>query len=267
MKRVSKDPWDLNMVLLCGSKNIAFLQEVLKSIYTNFSRTPNIFVITDNSTNVRFCKEKIKWFPKDRLTLITANDCLDYHKAKGRNSLFNFASRNPMGLKLAAILQIAEIGKPLLYSDTDVLWLQDPFELIQQLINSVGANINLSFDFQPAYDEQLVSMARLESLLNKAPYYCAGIMLIKNFSSENIQLIERLLPFLEKQSNHFSEQTIFATLQKSVGPSRLEQEKFSIILDDQFDLRPLNRPKLIARHYIGPVRHLFWRDAFFMVKK
>ena len=254
---------DYNLVIMCGSQQVDMLAACLKSIHKNFTKLPAVILFTDLKVNVVRLRQHISFYPADRITLIKGEDCISYHQYSQNNSLVKFARNNPMGLKLAAILQALDIGKPVLYCDTDVLWYNDPDLVIKKHLQKDDFELIMSEDFQPAYDARLIEKSQMEQL-NDAPFFCAGIMLIKRLSHENVDTLNKLLRIAEEQSGHFSEQTIFACLNRNTGNMALDKNKFLLKTDDQFHLRPKTIHGLIARHYIGPVRHLFWRDALWL---
>lgn len=257
--------WPVNLVILCGKGNEGMLHETLKSILRTFSSLPMVHVFTDKGLPPQTCRDGLSWFPQDRLQVISKIECLNYHTQKQNKDLIQFAEKNPMGLKMAAILQVADKGEPLLYCDTDVLWHNDPYESVSKILSS-ESSMAISYDFQPAYDENLVEKGGL-TLLKSAPFYCAGILLLKEFNARFKSELNRLLPIVIEQSNHFSEQTLFAHFQKLDGLSLLDQDKYCIITEDQLETKKPEYNSIFARHYIGPVRHLFWRDAYFSTKK
>ncbi|MDB4902151.1 MAG: hypothetical protein JWQ63_1432 [Mucilaginibacter sp.] len=251
-----------NLVILCGSAQLNMLNVCLKSIYNNFKQLPHIYVITDQSLSAFACKKAIHWFPENNITVIDALNCLAYHEEKGNHLVKQFALKNPMGLKLAAILQVINLGKPILYSDTDVIWYNDPIADLANFLNIQQFNLALSVDFQAAYDNNLIDNCNLTEL-NKEPYFCAGILFINKLIEKHYSAIENLLPAVIRKSDHFSEQTIFALLNKQSGNFCLDKNKFIIELNDRLNFFPTKNKEIIARHYIGPVRHLFWRDTIF----
>jgi hypothetical protein len=251
-----------HLIFLCGNAHLDLLEQALYSVLKNFKSIPKIFVFLDIGLTVENCNQRLKWVPSSLLTIKSHTECISYHQENGNLALSKFAINNPMGLKLAAILQIADLKKPFLYSDTDVLWFKDPTPILNQIIANAMSNIHLSQDFQKAYDENLINEGQLDEL-NTAPYYCAGILFAKAIEKEDKDFIQFLLPIAISKSNHFTEQSIFAALQKKKGKSELTKAQFCIEVKDRFDFIPKKNDLVIARHYIGPVRHLFWRDSFF----
>jgi hypothetical protein len=252
-----------HIVILCGQQQIPLLQELLFSIISNFIILPSIYIFTDNGVNQSILSKKLDWISEDLIQVISHEDCINFHKDKGNFKIAEFAAKNTMGLKLAAIHQLADKGTPLLYCDTDVLWFKDPGGLITNIMNNKEIYTIMSQDFQPAYDMNLVQDLGLEILMH-SPFYCAGISFFKLFLKKDLHKLEEMLTSAIVNSNHFTEQTIFAYFNKLNGDKGFEDSKFSIDLTDQFELFPQKKIDLIARHYVGAVRHQFWRDSFYM---
>ena len=252
-----------NLIIFSGYEQLDMLNVCLKSILSNFSQVPHIYVVTDHSLNSKNCKKVIHWYPVNEISVISGLDCLAYHNETGSHLLKEFAVQNPLGLKLAAILQITDLGQPVIYSDTDVIWYQDPLPTLTDFLNNSHFNLALSQDVQPAYDSNLINTCGLKELNNK-PFLCSGIMFINRLNDNHYRTVEALLPATISQSNHFTEQTIFAYLNKQNGNFCLDKEKYIMELDDMLRFLPKKNPQVIARHYIGGVRHLFWRDALWL---
>ncbi|RYX87265.1 hypothetical protein EON73_01750 [bacterium] len=250
-----------NYAVLCGKKHYQFLKQEFLSVQKQFTELPFAYVYLDFGFPDKHIKDIYSLYPASKLKVITAVDCLRYHQIKGNNILVNVAKMNPMVLKLAAVLQTVDLNIPLIYADTDILWLQDPIESIKTLIKG-PLNMHMQYDYQPGYDFNLIDKTALTCLYEQ-PYYCAGLMLIKFLNNEQLATIYRMLPILAESSGHLSEQTIFAYLQKTIGASELTPDKYILNYADQFKISFTVKKQWIARHYIGPVRHLFWRDAFY----
>ncbi|HTK17868.1 MAG TPA: putative nucleotide-diphospho-sugar transferase [Mucilaginibacter sp.] len=254
---------EYNLLTLCGAKDYPLLKQALLSIHRSFGKLPHLYVVTDFGTSVGTWEKISKLYPANLLHIIPADNCIKYHEENGNTLLKNYALKSPMGLKLAAILQISALGLPLFYSDTDVLWFNDPAGDLKQLIES-QINIHMSYDYYPGYDYDLIENANLKITSEEKPYYNAGIIFLKNATGQQLAIIERLLSFVAEKHNNLTEQTIFAYLQKISGPSLLSADKYLMYSTDQFALRPSFKENAVARHYIGQIRHMFWRDAFFL---
>jgi len=254
---------EYSIVIICGQSQLNMLQVCLTSIYKCFTKLPHVFLFTDLKFDAGECKKAVSWFPDESITVISGSDCIDYHRQNQKTTLVSFAEKNPMGLKLAAILQVLDSGKPVIYCDTDVIWYDDPYPVVKPYIERSDFELAMSEDFQPAYDTGLIEKAGLQTL-DHSPYFCAGILLAKKLTVQSTAILERLLTIAAEQSNHFSEQTIFAFLNRENGNIALDKNKFLLKTEDQFEIKPRSLPDVTARHYIGPVRHLFWRDALWL---
>jgi hypothetical protein len=253
---------NFNLVTLCGARDYPLLKEALSSIGRSFDRLPHLYIFTDFGTPDEIIEKISAWYPSNLLHIIRADQCIQHHEEKGNVLIKDYALKSPMGLKLAAIVQIAELGLPLFYADTDVLWFNDPSDDVNCFMQS-GSNIHMSYDYHPGYDYDFIDKANL-GLTIERPHYNAGLIFIRDITPEQRSEIERLLPFVIAANNNLSEQTIFAYLQKGAGISEMSPEKFLLFHDDEFDVFPSWRKGTISRHYIAQVRHLFWRDAFFI---
>jgi hypothetical protein len=63
---------------------------------------------------------------------------------------------------------------------------------------------------------------------------------------------------------YFTEQTFFAIAAKLLSADMWRFNEIALFESDRFKLGPSYIGKnWFARHYVGPVRHLFWRDSFY----
>lgn len=256
---------EYNLLTLCGAKDYPLLKQALLSLHRSFKKFPHLYLVTDFGTSIETRQKISKLYPADRLHIIPADECIKYHEEKGNTLLKRYAHKSPMGLKLAAILQISALGLPLFYSDTDVLWFDDPADDLKHLIQS-EVNIHMTYDYYPGYDYDLIEKANLGISSEDRPYYNAGTIFLKSMTMQQFGIIERLLPFVVEKHNNLTEQTIFAYLQKASGPSLLSADRYLMYSSDQFALRPSFKENAVSRHYIGQIRHMFWRDSFFLRK-
>ena len=253
-----------NLLIFSGVAQLEMLNVCLNSIYRNFDKRPHIYIVTDEILTEKRCQKHTKWFPAKNLTIIPGSDCIKHHQKKGNCRLAEFAQKNTMGLKMAAILYVMDLGRPVLYCDTDVIWYKDPLSNLEGLLKDSNFSLALSVDFQSSYDNSLVKLKNLFELKN-SPFFCAGIIFLKKFSELHNQLLNDLIPLQSHTPNHFTEQTIFASINKRSGDISLDPKKYIIKLSDKLDFIPKNSNGCLARHYVGEVRHLFWRDAIFSV--
>jgi hypothetical protein len=256
-KKASKEMSDLTLITLTGKKHTGLLTECLLSIYRSSSLLPKLAIISDGSISSEELEKKLNWWPGN-INIYMPDEIFDYHKH--RDELLVFAKKNPMGLKMALILRFAELG-PTFYTDTDVIWYKDIHSLVPA---DQSIKIQMSPDYQPAYDENLIS-DKPYSDIKYSPWFCAGIMYAHGNLYNTLPEIKKLTLKAMIKSNHFSEQTIFAAANYFNGKSSWPIKEVTCFQSDQLTLKPSYIGQhWICRHYVGPVRHIFWRDAFFL---
>lgn len=259
---VAKPKLPLTFLTLCGVNHISFLQQSLYSLYKAWSFLPKLQVVSDGTIGVSELDKALRWWPGEK-TIHLPEYFIQHHRNLGREYLAKFASNNVMGLKLAAVIKAGEEA-PTLYCDTDILWFRNLPNLIGEETSNSNVTLKMSEDFQPAYDHELAK-SNLKHLYTP-PFFCAGLAFINGNLLEQIN-IEDLLIAASIKSNHFTEQTILAEANYRLGGAFWSREKIACFVDDQFSLAPSYlqkkclQEKWIARHYVGPVRHIYWRDA------
>ena len=152
------------------------------------------------------------------------------------------------------------------YGDTDILWFRDPSELLIDYDSTKSFWLKTQQDRQIAYD---VILLELWPFLRRPPFHCTGVVVMKGNPIDYIpNLGSALVIAHETGGSHFTEQTMIAAANVCSGMGTLSATQAYIDWDDRFQLGPtfLNRP-WVLRHYVGPVRHLFWRDVFFLPLK
>jgi hypothetical protein len=249
---------EYDLVIVCRAHEVEKLKQCLKSIYYHFQKLPHIFVFTDLNVDVDECRRAVKWFPVSNLNIIRGSDCLNYHLKHQEESLLAFIKAGRTGLKMAAVMQMLNAGKPIIYCDTDVLWYQDPLPAVQQYLAGEGFELAMLEGSRPAYDQPLVQRAELLAIW-QPPFFYAGILLVKKLSDKSHNTLESLLAIANVQPGPDSEQTILASVNKKGNDLPLDKHQF--ILDDAAQNKTKAGPELIARQYSGKARGLFWRDA------
>lgn len=254
---LEKPELPLNFLTLCGVRQLLMLQQCLFSLYHAWPSLPSLQIVSDGTLSISRLTKALDWWPGEK-SFKLPQDCVHYHRHLGRESLAQFAESNVMGLKLAAVLEAAEKSSTL-YCDTDVLWFRPLSELPLGGEESSYVVLKMSEDFQQSYDTDLLEKGLTN--LSKPPFLCAGLLFVYGELLQNCDL-EYLLDCAAKKSNHFTEQTIFAEAAHQLGLKFWSKEEVACFIDDQFSLAPTYLGKeWIARHYVGSVRHLIWRDA------
>lgn len=249
---------DWTYVTLTGRRHLLMLEHSLWSLFHAAEEIPQIIIITDGSLNYEEVTTRFRWWPG----LLTVRDYryyADHYRNKGINPLAEFADKHPMGRKMAGLIYEAEKAL-VFYADVDVLWFRNPVQLVVSRKTKRPFSITMCPDQWMSYDQTLIAKADLQTLL-KAPFLNAGVIALEGDLLKETNLLDMIKIALE-QYNFFSEQTMFAAIAaKSDVPSWSQNE---IACNDfgKVSLMPtFLKKQWLARHYITPVRHLFWRDA------
>jgi hypothetical protein len=255
-----KPEQDLTFVSMCGGKYLGLLQECLLSLYDAWPILPKLHIVSDGTVNIPELQKALGWWPGTK-TFSLWEESVAYHSERGRKSIVEFAQNNIMGKKLAVILKAGEQG-PTLWCDSDILW----FKEFPSIPNHDGAStlpfLKISEDCQPSYDPLLIEHGLKH--LNCPPYRNAGLIYTRGELLKHCNLQPLLDLAAEKPCND-AEQTIFAEANYQLNSGIWLRDEIACFFDDREVALPRYEGKnWVARHYIGPVRHLFWRDAFLL---
>jgi hypothetical protein len=122
-------------------------------------------------------------------------------------------------------------------------------------------------DCVPSYDERLLARMGIKDLQCCPPMNC-GLVFIQGDLLSGCAQSEFLNTFLDASAEatvNFTEQTFFALAAKRLGYEPWPADQIALFTTDKYwPVWPNYYPHFrgwIARHYVGPVRPLFWRDA------
>lgn len=258
ISRVSSKPEsELTFLTMCGEQYLELLQQCLFSLYSSWSSLPKLRIVSDGTITISKLKRALNWWPGQK-SFSSWEESIVYHQQRGREFLVQFALSNIMGKKLAVILESGEI-RPTLWCDSDILWFKELLSLPTFSQNNASPILKIAEDYQPSYERRLLDYGLTH--LNKQPYMNAGLMYISGNLIESCNLQPLLKLAAEKPSNN-SEQTIFAAAAYQLGSHLWYREEIGCSEEDRLSLIPNYAGRQwVARHYVGPVRHLFWRDA------
>ena len=170
-------------------------------------------------------------------------------------SVYEYASQQAMGKKLAALMSIP-IDEATLYTDSDILFFQGASDLAD-LATSGDLDTYYLPDCKNSLDKRLI----YEDIEQQDPIN-AGFILFKKALNwdESVQRLTNL----QESGNYFSEQTIVNLTIKHNHGKALAHEKYIMNVDDQFSYPDKFATKQIAmRHYVSDIRHKFWQSVFF----
>ncbi len=170
-------------------------------------------------------------------------------------SVYEYASQQAMGKKLAALMSIPIEGATL-YTDSDILFFQGASDLADLAVSEDSYTYYLP-DCKSSLDKRLI----YEDIEMQNPINAGFILFKKGLDwSDSVQR----LTSLQEPPNYFSEQTIVnLTIKRNLGVA-LSPEKYIMNVDDQFIYPDKFATKEVAmRHYVSDIRHKFWLSTFF----
>lgn len=235
------------------------LRANIASLATAWTRHPRLVVYSDGSLTRQAVEADLAVWPGpwDVRSWETAVPVLERH---GHHDLVRFAHREVMARKMAVVAAEALAG-PVVYADVDLLWFREPPSLGGFLAEAAagGPVLHLSEDFQPAYDARWFP-DRVRELV-RPPFLCAGALVARG-DFLRAAGVEGFLAEAAEVGVGLSEQTLFALAHRRLGGAVWSGREIDLSLDDRVSFGPSFRGReFAARHYVGPVRHLFWRDA------
>lgn len=255
-RMVEKPSLPLTFLTFGGAAHRPMLRECITSLHRAWPSLPKVRVVSDGSLDLARAAREFDWWPEPI-------EVLDWRELTARlidpafASLVRFAERDAMGRKMAAIV-VSALEAPTLYCDVDVLWFRFP-ESLRSLLAGSGTKLRMSADCRPMYDPALVP-GRLPHLASP-PYYCAGFLFAVGDFLAACEVAE-LLDYAADRGIGVTEQTILAEANRQLGGETWPTDEIVLWEEDRFSLGPSFRGRpWSARHYVGSVRHIFWRDA------
>ncbi|WP_434686278.1 hypothetical protein [Pseudanabaena minima] len=169
-------------------------------------------------------------------------------------SVYEYASQQAMGKKLAALMSIP-IDDATLYTDSDILFFQGASDLADLAVSGDMHTYYLP-DCKNSLDKRLI----YEDIEQQEPINAGFILFKKPLDwDESVQRLAKL----QERPNYFSEQTIVNLTIKRNHGNPLARDKYIMNVDDQFIYPDKFASKQIAmRHYVSDIRHKFWQSVF-----
>ena len=168
-------------------------------------------------------------------------------------SVYEYASQQAMGKKLAALMSIP-IDEATLYTDSDILFFRGASDLAD-LAASEDPHTYYLPDCKNSLDKRLI----YEDIEQQNPIN-AGFILFKKALDWDAS-IQRLTS-LKEPPNYFSEQTIVNLTIKRNNGIALDSKKYIMNVDDQFIYSDkFDTKQLAMRHYVSDIRHKFWLNV------
>lgn len=210
---------------------------------------PKVFTIMSDGS---YTNESIK-------LLRTVHPCVEvelltkFQKDDLPQSVYEYASQQAMGKKLAALMSIPIDGATL-YTDSDILFFQGASDLAD-LATAEDTHVYYLPDCKNSLDKRLI----YEDIEIQEPINAGFILFKKALDWDDS--VHRLTS-LQAPPNYFSEQTIVnLTIKRNHGIA-LPQDKYIMNVDDQFIYPDRFANKQVAmRHYVSDIRHKFWLNV------
>jgi hypothetical protein len=246
---------NFTLVSMVGKGQLDMLNSCLISLHNSWTSRPNIIIYSDGSVEIEKIEQTLKWW-KGNMEVKSAEELYKWSILSEEKGIIDFVRKEAMGRKMACILKESELT-PVLWCDSDFLWYKELY-----ISNSTQSlEIIASEDYQASYDGYISDYC---PQLKDKPYLCMGLVYVKG-NVRSIKELQLILPLLGDQPNHFTEQTFFAIALKTIGGKVWKPEEIALFQSDKFSIKPsFIDQNWICRHYVGPVRHIFWRDSFFL---
>lgn len=246
----------LTFLTFGGAGHRLMLRECLASLGSAWPRPPRVRVVSDGSLDPGATARELAWW-RGSLEVVDWRDLAARLAAPRFATLVRFAERDAMGRKMLSIVASA-LEAPTLYCDVDILWFRFPPTLGERLA-APGTQLAMSPDYQPMYDPALVP-ERLPDLA-RPPFFCAGLLYAEGDFLAACEVAD-LLGHAAERGIGVTEQTILAEADRQLGGAGWPAAEIALSEEGRTSLGPSFRGRpWAARHYVGGVRHLFWRDA------
>jgi len=246
------------LLLFSDENHLDLLLENLWTVAHTWKELPRLCIVGDLRAREATFREALYWWPRP-WDFIPYKQIETTFLSENRDWLVKFGRHHIFGRKLAAILYSARKA-PTLYSDSDVLWLADP-----RFLNAIDPKeplLLVSTDSYASYCDAMIDPSSQD--LMRPPYTCAGLLYLFQWPWPEAALKEWVNRALSVPPHAFAEQTIFGFLARRYG-GYIPDGEIAAFFDDWFFFLPgCYHPTWSARHYFGPVRHHFYRDAFLM---
>lgn len=255
-KLESKPQTDLLYITMTSRAHWLLLRESLVSLHRAWKALPKLVIISDGSWKPEEFHAAFSFWPNP-IQLLMPGEVLEPFIKKGQLQLIKLSEAQPYGIKLAAIILLAQTSE-VLCVDSDILWFKDPAEILQQARERGGpASV---IESGRSYNEDMIRRFCPEGL--PAPSINSGMVYLKGdlFAPEMLQAV--LDSALEQPKHGFMEQTVI-TIAVVKNGRRFPAE---LCLVDYADALTLKRRKswqesFHSRHYVNLMRHQFYRDA------
>jgi hypothetical protein len=251
-----KNSLGIPVVTICTQNYLLLLEQLLFTIATRWSAIPNVVVVSDGPAVLSQIRRDLSWWPA-RLDVVEWHSFRDFHKEKGRFELVEYADKDMLGRKLSVILAMSEQSR-MLWCDCDILFFSD-FSSFLNASASSRPLLQTTQDAAYSYDPRLIE-GGLQHLCSRPPIN-TGLVLCEGDLYDTCHLGELIKQGIPN-CMLYTEQTILAESVFQLGKIGWDQDVVRIFDHDEHNVGPTYLGKhWVARHYVGPIRFFFWRDA------
>jgi hypothetical protein len=252
---------DFSLVLFSGHKGSRMIKAVLLSIYYRWEKIPPVILVSDGTPKEAL--QAVMQFWPYPFEIKSWEDCAAFHQEKGRQSIVEFSRVNIFARKLLSVLAEAEI-RPVLYCDTDVIWLAEP--RLPVTAPGKSCSMRISTDIVHCYHIPAIRWLNRPDLLEK-PAINAGVVYMSGPVYEEYTGFDEIMGFMKIFDEGPAEQMSFALLADRLGDTWSLEEIYLNITDTHWPLLPgyLFSGKAFARHHVATKHSWFWRDILLIV--
>lgn len=253
LQTVSKNG-TVRMMYFCGQRQLDMLNASLTSLALAWRELPLLTIALDGTVPKDQVAEILSWW-QGPLRILDWTECIDTLEQIDAHEAIRFARTHVIGRKFASV-QAQCLEEPIVYVDTDVLWFRELEDVWTREITF--PYVHMSEDVQPCYNWKMETAASL--IRSTLVPLCSGFMVARgNLSS--LAGMDAVLHEAATSSYHFNDQTVFAAAHVLSGGKVISRKHVFIEWDDRYSLGfTFPGREWTARHYVGPARHLFWRD-------
>jgi hypothetical protein len=264
--RAALDP-SFRMLMVVGDDHVMMAREGLRSLVRTWRAVPPLVLVSDGSLSPRDVDRALGWYPapmevreRDAIIASAATEG-GPDLAAFAAAAYDCAGTTAFALKFAAAVLEAK-RQPVLLSDADILWFRDFGEEVRRLRGAgAGVVIRTMRDYQKSYDGEIETLFQRFGAAARAPYVNAGLVYLSGDLLGAVDLTPALRIGVQP-GHYFAEQTIFALAAAALGAEPWDHETVACFQADEETFGvTYRRTSWYARHYVAPVRHLFWRDA------
>jgi hypothetical protein len=237
------------------------IKAVLLSIYYRWEKIPPVILVSDGTPKEAL--QAVMQFWPYPFEIKSWEDCAAFHQEKGRQSIVEFSRVNIFARKLLSVLAEAEI-RPVLYCDTDVIWLAEP--RLPVTAPGKSCSMRISTDIVHCYHIPAIRWLNRPDLLEK-PAINAGVVYMSGPVYEEYTGFDEIMGFMKIFDEGPAEQMSFALLADRLGDTWSLEEIYLNITDTHWPLLPgyLFSGKAFARHHVATKHSWFWRDILLIV--